>query len=147
MASKRITKELKYLNRDRTTLYAAAPSKDDPFHWTATIKGPSESPYQHGMFFLSIRFPTDYPFKPPKVTFSTKIYHPNISSKGEICLDILGTQWSPVLTVSKILLSISSLLSDPNPNNPLEPEIARIFKTDRLTYNRLAREWTRKYAM
>ncbi|RXM34651.1 Ubiquitin-conjugating enzyme E2 D4 [Acipenser ruthenus] len=63
--------------------------------------GPSDSPYQGGVFFLTIHFPTDYPFKPPKVAFTTKIYHPNINSNGSICLDILRSQWSPALTVSK----------------------------------------------
>ncbi|RXM36360.1 Ubiquitin-conjugating enzyme E2 D4 [Acipenser ruthenus] len=61
----------------------------------------SDSPYQGGVFFLTIHFPTDYPFKPPKVAFTTKIYHPNINSNGSICLDILRSQWSPALTVSK----------------------------------------------
>jgi len=63
--------------------------------------GPPDSPYQGGVFFLTIHFPTDYPFKPPKVAFSTRIYHPNINSNGSICLDILRAQWSPALTISK----------------------------------------------
>ncbi|CAD6992945.1 unnamed protein product [Ceratitis capitata] len=117
------------------------------FHWQATIMGPPDSPYQGGVFFLTIHFPTDYPFKPPKVAFTTRIYHPNINSNGSICLDILRSQWSPALTISKVLLSICSLLCDPNPDDPLVPEIARIYKTDREKYNELAREWTRKYAM
>jgi ubiquitin-protein ligase len=60
-----------------------------------------ESPYSGGVFFLSITFPVDYPFKPPKVSFTTKIYHPNINANGSICLDILRDQWSPALTISK----------------------------------------------
>ena len=121
--------------------------------------GPSDSPYTGGVFFLSIHFPTDYPFKPPKVNFTTKIYHPNINSNGSICLDILRDQWSPALTISKgivfkfyllillVLLSICSLLTDPNPDDPLVPEIAHVYKTDRARYESSAREWTRKYAM
>lgn len=107
----------------------------------------NDSPYQGGVFFLTIHFPTDYPFKPPKLAFTTRIYHPNINSNGSICLDILRSQWSPALTISKVLLSICSLLCDPNPDDPLVPEIARIYKTDSDKYSRIAREWTQKYAM
>uniref|UniRef100_A0A3Q2QR50 Ubiquitin-conjugating enzyme E2 2 n=1 Tax=Fundulus heteroclitus TaxID=8078 RepID=A0A3Q2QR50_FUNHE len=106
-----------------------------------------DSPYQGGVFFLTIHFPTDYPFKPPKVAFTTRIYHPNINSNGSICLDILRSQWSPALTISKVLLSICSLLCDPNPDDPLVPEIARIYKTDPVRYNKTAQDWTQKYAM
>ena len=80
--------------------------------------GPDDSPYSGGVFFLNIRFPTDYPFKPPKVTFTTRIYHCNINSNGSICLDILQHAWSPVYDVSSILTSIQSLLTDPNVNSP-----------------------------
>ncbi|VDM37908.1 unnamed protein product [Toxocara canis] len=147
MALKRIQKELQDLGRDPPAQCSAGPVGDDLFHWQATIMGPPESPYQGGVFFLTIHFPTDYPFKPPKVAFTTRIYHPNINSNGSICLDILRSQWSPALTISKVLLSICSLLCDPNPDDPLVPEIARIYKTDRDRYNQLAREWTQKYAM
>ncbi|KAF5660603.1 ubiquitin-conjugating enzyme E2 [Fusarium circinatum] len=103
----------------------------------------SDSPYSGGVFFLAIHFPTDYPFKPPKVNFTTRIYHPNINSNGSICLDILRDQWSPALTISKVLLSICSMLTDPNPDDPLVPEIAHVYKTDRPRYEATAREWTR----
>uniref|UniRef100_A0A4W4EJJ1 E2 ubiquitin-conjugating enzyme n=1 Tax=Electrophorus electricus TaxID=8005 RepID=A0A4W4EJJ1_ELEEL len=139
--------ELQDLQRDPPSQCSAGPMGEDLFHWQATIMGPGDSPYQGGVFFLTIHFPTDYPFKPPKVAFTTKIYHPNINSNGSICLDILRSQWSPALTVSKVLLSICSLLCDPNPDDPLVPDIAHIYKSDKDKYNRLAREWTQKYAM
>uniref|UniRef100_A0A8C9SRA2 Ubiquitin-conjugating enzyme E2D 2 (UBC4/5 homolog, yeast) n=1 Tax=Scleropages formosus TaxID=113540 RepID=A0A8C9SRA2_SCLFO len=130
-SSELLQKELNDLARDPPAQCSAGPVGDDMFHWQATIMGPNDSPYQGGVFFLTIHFPTDYPFKPPKVAFTTRIYHPNINSNGSICLDILRSQWSPALTISKVLLSICSLLCDPNPDDPLVPEIARIYKTDR----------------
>jgi len=146
MAMKRISKELMDLHKDPPTNCSAGPVSEDIFHWQATIIGPEDSPYSGGMFNLNIQFPTDYPFKPPKVSFSTKIYHPNINSNGSICLDILRSQWSPALTISKVLLSICSLLTDPNPDDPLVPEIARVYKQDRDKYNDTARSWTNRFA-
>ncbi|KAI8009220.1 Ubiquitin-conjugating enzyme E2 10 [Camellia lanceoleosa] len=108
---------------------------------------PPDSPYAGGVFLVTIHFPPDYPFKPPKVAFRTKVFHPNINSNGSICLDILKEQWSPALTISKVLLSICSLLTDPNPDDPLVPEIAHMYKTDKNKYETTARSWTQKYAM
>lgn len=135
------------MNREPPANCSAGPMGDDLFHWQATIMGPEGSPYQGGIFFLQINFPTDYPFKPPKVSFTTKIYHCNINASGAICLDILKDQWSPALTISKVLLSISSLLTDANPDDPLVPDIAHLYKTDRTRHDATAREWTQKYAM
>ncbi|KAA8520714.1 hypothetical protein F0562_015014 [Nyssa sinensis] len=120
------------------------PVAEDMFHWQATIMGPPDSPYAGGVFLVTIHFPPDYPFKPPKVAFRTKVFHPNINSNGSICLDILKEQWSPALTISKVLLSICSLLTDPNPDDPLVPEIAHMYKTDRAKYETTARSWTQK---
>jgi ubiquitin-conjugating enzyme E2 D/E len=146
MAQKRIYKELQDIGKDPPAQCSAGPVGDDMFHWQATIMGPSDSPYQNGVFFLNIQFPTDYPFKPPKVSFTTKIYHPNINSNGSICLDILRSQWSPALTIAKVLLSICSLLNDPNPDDPLVPDVANLYKRDLPKYQKTAREWTAKYA-
>ncbi|KAG1338169.1 putative Ubiquitin-conjugating enzyme E2-17 kDa [Cocos nucifera] len=147
MASKRILKELKDLQKDPPTSCSAGPVAEDMFHWQATIMGPPDSPYAGGVYLVNIHFPPDYPFKPPKVAFKTKVFHPNINSNGSICLDILKEQWSPALTISKVLLSICSLLTDPNPDDPLVPEIAHMYKTDRAKYEATARSWTQKYAM
>ncbi|XP_049729238.1 ubiquitin-conjugating enzyme E2 D2-like [Elephas maximus indicus] len=147
MALKRIHKELLDLNPDPPPQCSAGPVGDDMFHWQATIMGPNDSPYQGGVFFSSIQFPADYRFRPPKIAFTTRIYHPNINRNGSICFDIVQSEWSPALTISKVLLSICSMLCDPNPDDPLVPEIAKIYKKDRKKYDRIAREWTQKYAM
>jgi ubiquitin-conjugating enzyme E2 D/E len=114
--------------------------------WRGTIIGPEKSPYEGGLFQLEITFPTDYPFKPPKIVFLTKVYHPNINSTGGICLDILKDAWVPSLTIGKVLLSVSSLLTDANPRDPLVPEIAKLYETNRAEFNRIAREYTQTYA-
>lgn len=129
MSLKRIQRELQELGRDPPANCSAGPvGADDMYHWQATIMGPDDSPYAGGVYFLDIHFPADYPFKPPKVNFTTRIYHCNINSNGGICLDILKEQWSPALTISKVLLSICSLLTDANPDDPLVPEIAHVSK-------------------
>uniref|UniRef100_A0A6B2LPM5 UBC core domain-containing protein n=1 Tax=Arcella intermedia TaxID=1963864 RepID=A0A6B2LPM5_9EUKA len=147
MALKRIQKELVDLQKDPPPTCSAGPISEDLFHWTASIMGPEGSPFHGGLFFLDIAFPADYPFRPPKVRFTTKVYHPNINRDGSICLDILKDQWSPALTISRVLLSISSLLTDPNPEDPLVPEIAHQYKTNRAAYTSVARKWTEQYAM
>ncbi|KAJ7927640.1 ubiquitin-conjugating enzyme E2 [Mycena leptocephala] len=147
MALKRINKELIELGREPLESCSAGPTGENMFQWQATIMGPDESPYAGGVFFLSISFPVNYPFIPPKVSFTTKIYHPNINADGSVCLGILKDQWAPSLTLSKVLLSICSMLTEPNPDDPLVPDIAHLYKTDRASYEANAREWTLKYAM
>lgn len=147
MAAKRILKELNDLKKDPPSNCSAGPeNENDLFKWEGMIYGPSDSPYTGGVFRLRIQFPVDYPFKPPMVQFTTKIYHPNINAAGLICLDILKQQWSPALTVSKVLLSITSLLTDPNPDDPFVPDIATLYKTNRGAYEAEAKAWTLRYA-
>ena len=147
MSLPRIKKELQNLNNDPPAGCSAGPiNEGDLFKWRATIMGPPDSPYHNGLFFLNIFFPEDYPFKAPIIKFNTRIYHPNINSSGGICLDILKDQWSPALTISKVLISISSLLTDPNPDDPLVPDIAHLYTNNREIYDKTAREWTIKYA-
>ncbi|KAM5569495.1 hypothetical protein ABKV19_016823 [Rosa sericea] len=109
--------------------------------------GPPGSPYEEGVFFLSIELPDDYPTKPPIIKFLTKVYHPNIDEDGNIYIDILEEdQWNPVQTIESLLLSICSLLDDPNPVDPLNPS-SILFKTNRQEFNKMAKEWTRNYAV
>ncbi|XP_022245956.1 ubiquitin-conjugating enzyme E2-24 kDa-like isoform X2 [Limulus polyphemus] len=122
------------------------PKGDNLYEWVSTILGPPGSVYEGGVFFLDIHFSPEYPFKPPKVTFRTRIYHCNINSQGMICLDILKDNWSPALTVSKVLLSICSLLTDCNPADPLVGSIATQYLQHREEHDRIARLWTKRYA-
>lgn len=143
---KRIMKEYQTMTKSSPPNISAAPvDESDMYRWQAIIFGPANSVYAGGVFKLSIVFPSDYPFKPPIVEFQTKIYHCNIINK-HLCVDILKNQWSPALTIDKVLLSIVSLLCDPNPNDPLNREAADKFRNNREEYNRIAQEWTKRYA-
>lgn len=146
MSLRRIQRELIELKKDASENCSAGPRGENMYIWDGVIMGPTDSPFTGGVFNLEIHFPVDYPFKAPKCLFLTKIYHPNISAQGHICLDILKDQWSPALTISKVLLSICSLLTDPNPKDPLVPAIANEYIQNKEKYEANAREWTLKYA-
>ncbi|THH05717.1 hypothetical protein EW145_g4590 [Phellinidium pouzarii] len=113
----------------------------------ASIPGPEGSPYEGGIFKLAVELNANYPFSAPKVTFVTRIYHMNISDRGNICIDVLKENWSPALSLYKVLLSLSSLLTDPNPKDPLVPSIANEYTRNRQKHDGTAREWTRIYAL
>ncbi|CAH3134390.1 ubiquitin-conjugating enzyme E2 E1-like [Pocillopora verrucosa] len=145
-AAKRIQRELAEITLEPPPNCSAGPKGDNLYEWHSTILGPQGSVYEGGVFFLDIQFSSDYPFKPPKVTFRTRIYHCNINSQGVICLDILKDNWSPALTISKVLLSVCSLLTDCNPVDPLVGSIATQYVNDREEHDRIAKEWTRRFA-
>ncbi|CAA6659064.1 unnamed protein product [Spirodela intermedia] len=129
-SGKRIQKEMQEFNADPPPECSAGPKGDNLYHWVSTLIGPHGSPYQGGVFFLDIAFPNDYPFKPPKVSFKTRIYHCNVDAAGNVGIEILGASWSPALTVSKSLV----------------PGIARLFLTDRHRHDEIAAEWTTRFA-
>ena len=148
---KRITMEMKELSEDTPYNCSAGPTNDEDItKWTATLIGPTDTPYAGGVYELKIEFTPEYPFKPPKLYFVTRIYHCNINSRGGICLDILkdggAGNWSPALTIGKVLLSICSLLSEPNPDDPLVPEIAQLYQKNRGRHDELALQWCNQYA-
>ena len=142
----RVTQELKDLRENPVHNCSAGPVDDNLTHWHATIFGPDDTPYSGGIFKLDIEFTKEYPFKPPKIYFVTPIYHCNVNSRGGICLDILKDQWSPALTISKVLLSLCSLLAEPNPDDPLVPEIATLLKKNKIKHDSEARSYTLQHA-
>ena len=112
-----------------------------------TLKGPEGTPYEGGVFFVDIVIPQQYPFEPPKMKFENKIWHPNISSQtGAICLDILKDKWSPALQIRTVLLSIQALLSAPNPDDPLDNNVAEVWKNNEQEALKRAREFTKSFA-
>lgn len=118
----------------------------DIFHWRASIAGPESTPYEGGHFGVDVVFPFDYPLKPPKCVFTTKIYHPNVGPHGEICLDILKNSWNPRKTIKDVLLSLYYLMCTPDPTDALSTDIAAQYTNDREGFNKTATEWTTAYA-
>lgn len=142
---KRINVELKKL-KEYEHIYTVKFNESNPSDWVVTIQGPEDTPYHGGSFELSFKFPPNYPFTSPNVKFITKVYHPNISNTGEVCLSILKGKWSPATTSLKILESISSLLVTPNPDDPLEVEISQQYTNNKEQFDLIAKDWTIQYA-
>eukprot|EP01108_Squamamoeba_japonica_P000726 TRINITY_DN1258_c0_g4_i1.p2 TRINITY_DN1258_c0_g4~~TRINITY_DN1258_c0_g4_i1.p2 ORF type:complete len:148 (-),score=33.74 TRINITY_DN1258_c0_g4_i1:66-509(-) len=144
--AKRLQKELKEYGTSLDWVTASLVD-DSLYKWRVSFAGPAGSPYEKGNFTVEIDIPQEYPFKPPKFKFITKVYHPNVKSEdGSICTDILGDGWSPQLKIHEVLLTLKSLMAEPNPENPLEPEIGNQFTSDRAAFDKTAKEWTKKHA-
>ncbi|KAK0522501.1 Ubiquitin-conjugating enzyme E2 1 [Tilletia horrida] len=144
---RRINKEIRDIETDKNCSIDIAPVGENPFHLVGTFPGPENSPYEGGVFDVDIVVPEGYPFKPVVMKFITRVYHPNISSaSGAICLDILKDQWSPVLTLKSTLLSLRSLLCSPEPNDPQDAEVAKVYLSDQAAFVRTAKYWTEIYA-
>ncbi|KAK3086564.1 hypothetical protein FSP39_020298 [Pinctada imbricata] len=144
---RRLRSELKTLKSDPPEGIKATPLDRHCCHWQASITGPQGSPYEGGLFLLYLQIPQSYPMRPPKVRFITKIFHPNISRHGDVGLDSIHHNWSLALTISKVLISIQSLLTDPYCYVCMEPTIGRVYQQNRKEFNRIATLWTWKFAM
>ncbi|KAK9277893.1 hypothetical protein L1049_027450 [Liquidambar formosana] len=144
----RVQKELQECNRDvEVSGIKVSPKADKLTHLIGTIPGPLGTPYEGGTFEIDIQLPDGYPFEPPRMQFSTKVWHPNISSQsGAICLDILKDQWSPALTLKTALLSVQALLSAPQPDDPQDAVVAQQYLREYQTFVSTARYWTEAFA-
>ncbi|XP_060813092.1 uncharacterized protein LOC132905624 [Bombus pascuorum] len=143
----RLHSELKSLRIDPPEGIEATPLDQKCCHWQATITGPVGSPYEGGLFYLYLQVPCTYPLYPPIVRFLTKILHPNVSRHGDVGIDSILHNWSLALTISKVLISVQSLLTDPYCQVCMEPELGEMYMNDRERFDEIARAWTWRYAM
>ncbi|CAK9439947.1 uncharacterized protein LODBEIA_P40470 [Lodderomyces beijingensis] len=145
---KRIAKELEECRQDKQSGVTLQLNNDnDLTKLTGFFQGPPGTPYQNGVFQIAIDIPNEYPFKPPQMKFTTKVYHPNISSvTGAICLNILKDKWTPVLTLKSTLISLQLLLQSPEPNDPQDAEVAKHYLSNKKGFEETAAYWTKLYA-
>ncbi|KAL4920672.1 ubiquitin-conjugating enzyme/RWD-like protein [Aspergillus aurantiobrunneus] len=148
-ATQRLLQELKqYAGSPNEALLHLGPvNEDDLFTWEAVLKGVKGTPYEDGLWSLSINIPQNYPLSPPSIHFTTRISHPNISfTTGEICLTLLTTEhWSPVYTLSTTLTAVHQLLTDPRPDSPLNVDVAALLRDgDVPAWESVVRYYTRE---
>ncbi|EPX70924.1 ubiquitin conjugating enzyme E2-C [Schizosaccharomyces octosporus yFS286] len=136
--TKRLRSELMSLMMSNTPGISAFPDSDSNLlHWAGTITGPVDTYYEGLKFKISMNFPANYPFSAPTIVFTSPMWHPNVDMSGNICLDILKDKWSAVYNVQTILLSLQSLLGEPNNASPLNAQAAELWGKDPVEYKRL----------
>ncbi|ODV95320.1 hypothetical protein PACTADRAFT_75822 [Pachysolen tannophilus NRRL Y-2460] len=136
--TKRLQTELVQLMMSSTPGISAFPESDSNLlNWQGTIEGPSNTPYENLKFKISLNFNSNYPYEAPLVKFISPMWHPNVDMSGNICLDILKDKWSAVYNVQTILLSLQSLLGEPNNKSPLNAQAAQLWDEDPTEYKRL----------
>lgn len=146
--SKRLLRDLQAIKNDTEWHFTAEADEANLSKVVATFPGPKDSPYAGGTFTVEFNVPPEYPLKPPRAKFETRVFHPNISSQtGAICLDILKDKWTPVYSILSILISLQQLLDSPNPDDPQDAEVAGVYNANRQQFNQTAEQWTRQYAL
>ena len=144
-ASKRLMRDLQLFKKeDLEGINAMLVEEGDLYHWVAYISGPDKTSWEGGIFKLTLDFKESYPSTPPSVKFVTPMFHPNVYKSGEICLDILKDKWSAIYNVTTILLSIQSLLTDPNCKSLANVEAGKLFLENKIEYSKRVEEITKE---
>lgn len=157
-ALRRLMAEYKQLILDPPDGITAGPiDEENFFEWEAVIIGPEGTSFEGGVFFARLSFPPDYPLSPPSMRFTSEIYHPNIYPDGQVCISILhapgndpmgyeksSERWSPVQGVEKVLLSVISMLAEPNSESPANVDAAKMWRQDRIEFNKITERIVRK---
>ncbi|KAI4643961.1 uncharacterized protein J4E78_009742 [Alternaria triticimaculans] len=140
---KRLEKEYQSLRKTPAAGYHVELKHGDIFEWTGTLHGLSASPYEGGTFAFHIQFTDEYPEAPPKLNFTTKIYHPNVDARtGVVSWKMIGEEWHHNNTMEKVLIGLRTLLDHPELESAVEVGIANEFANERGVFEKRAREWT-----
>lgn len=135
-AKRRLLKDFASVQKSTSDGLFAQPLEDDLLTWVAIIMGPENTPFENATFSLILTFDEEYPQHPPEVTFLSEVFHPNVYPNGDLCLDILKNRWSPSYDVQSVLLSVQSLLNDPNTKSPANPEASKLYQENYEEYKR-----------
>ncbi|XP_064416996.1 ubiquitin-conjugating enzyme E2 L3 isoform X2 [Latimeria chalumnae] len=144
--NRRLLKEYEEIQLSGNRYYRSLATDDNLFLWQGLIL-PDNPPYDKGAFKIEISFPAEYPFKPPKITFKTKIYHPNIDDKGQVCLPIINAEnWKPATKTDQVIQALIALVNNPEPEHPLRADLAEEFTRDYKKFMKNAEDYTKKFS-
>ncbi|KAI6181614.1 UBIQUITIN-CONJUGAT-2 domain-containing protein [Aphelenchoides besseyi] len=158
VALRRLMTEFKQLRANPPEgIYAGPSDEENFFEWDCLITGPEGTCFENGVFTAKITFSEDYPLSPPKMQFTCDLFHPNIYPDGKVCISILHSpgddptgyetsaeRWSPVQSVEKILLSVVSMLAEPNDESAANVNAAKMWREDRQQFEAIADNLVRK---
>ncbi|XP_030836179.1 ubiquitin-conjugating enzyme E2 L3-like [Strongylocentrotus purpuratus] len=145
-ATRRLKKELDDIKKNSTPCVKTVNIDPSSILIWQILLAPSNPPFSKAGFKVDIVYPAEYPFKPPRITFATKIYHPNIDEKGQVCLPIISPEnWKPATKTDQIIQALVALIHDPEPDHPLRADLAEEYTKDKKKFMKNAEEHTRKY--
>ncbi|KAM2137887.1 hypothetical protein ACFX1Q_010011 [Malus domestica] len=139
---KQLAKELKSLDESPPEGIQVGLNDDDFSIIYADIEGPAGTPYENGVFHMKLLLSRDFPHSPPKGYFLTKIFHPNIATNGEICVNTLKKDWNPSLGLRHVLIVVRCLLIEPFPESALNEQAGKMLLENYEEYARHARLYT-----